>query len=92
MVEVVNVRDLSVVQTFEVPGSVLDVAFHRDVMYISIDSSEKALILEYRHTSTGFEKVSSKRWNFSDSLECGPKVELYWLESMRKALGHSDDD
>lgn len=90
-VEVLRLTNLTWVETISVEGAVLDVAFHGDVMFVSVDSHSGALIREYRQTSTGFEELETDRWKTSASLETGPKVELYWLESMRK-IGHTDDD
>jgi hypothetical protein len=91
VVEILKTEDLSLVQKVMVPGVILDVALHEDMMFVSI-LLEGTLVREYRHTTTGFEEVETDRWKSSDSLEMGPKVELHWLESMRKQIGHTDED
>ena len=91
VVDILEVRDLRVVEQLTVKGAVLDIAFHGDVMFMSIDF-DGVLIREYRQTPDGFKEVDTERWKILDSLETGAKVEIYWLESMRKLLGHTDDD
>lgn len=92
VVEVLRVEDLSTFDTVKIQGAGLDVAFHEDVMFVSCAGEHVPLIREYRWTATGIEQVETDRWNSSDSLETGPKVELFWLESMRKQIGQMDDD
>ena len=90
--EVLKLDGLSVVQKMDVGEKILDVAMYEDTMYVSLDSHGKPWILEYHHTTDGFKRISTDRWNASDTKRPESKVELYWLESMRKRVGVPEDD
>jgi hypothetical protein len=83
---------LDVVQRISCTAPVLDVAFHGDVMYVSLDAKEGDWIVEYRFMSGGWETVDTDdKWRIS-AREENSTVELYWLETMRKRGGVSEDE
>ena len=92
MLEVLKLDGLSVVQKMDVNEKILDVAVNENTMYVSVDAQGKAWILEHQYTTDGFSRVSTERWNTPHTSRPESKVELYWLESMRKKVGVSEDD
>ena len=90
MVEVLKLEGLRVIQKVDVATQVLDVAIHKDVMYISLNASEGSWVEEYGNTNDGWTKLDTERWRIlkrEDSL-----ADLNWLESMRKRVGHPEDE
>jgi len=90
IVEVLRLEGLELKQKIEVSFSVLDVAFKEDTMYISLDAQEGDWIVEYRYVNGTWIKVDTDRWRMSTRE--ASKAEIYWLETMRKRVGHADDD
>jgi len=83
-----------VVEKIDVEASVLDVAFCKDIMYVSVDSGPSACVLRYRQNhGGGWEKVlCDNSFVFNGDVNAnGAKIELYWLESMRKKFRGSDE-
>lgn len=102
VVEMLSLDDLNVCRRFEVKGRVLDIAYREGHalselvwtwMYFPVDGDEM-LIREYRSTGLAddWNEVRTDEWKPLKDLENGPKVELYWLESMRKQVGAADED
>ena len=90
IVEVLSLEGLKLKETIEVSSWVLDVAFYGDTMYVSLDAQEGDWIVEYQYINDTWTKVDTDRWRISTREES--KAELYWLETMRKRVGHADDD
>jgi hypothetical protein len=90
IVEVVRLEGLELKEKIEVSGSVLDVAFKEDRMYVSLDAQEGDWIVEYRYSDDTWTKVDTDRWRIGTREES--KAEIFWLETMRKRVGHADDD
>jgi hypothetical protein len=82
--------ELKVLQSIQVGATVLDVTFHGDVMYVSLDVKEGNWIAEYRGEDGGWTRVDTgDQWQISTWEET--KAELYWLETMRKRVGEPED-
>jgi WD40 repeat protein len=91
MVEVLT-EGLEVCQRITCDATVLDVTFHGDIMYVSLDAKEGDWIVEYRATTEGWTPINTgDKWQISKRKESAV-VELYWLESMRKRAGMSEDE
>jgi len=90
VVEVLSLEGLELRQKIEVAGCVLDVAFCEDTMFVSVDVQDGDWIVEYQYSGDTWTKVETDRWRISRREES--KAELYWLETMRKRIGHADDD
>jgi hypothetical protein len=88
---VLRVNGLRAIQKIEVGDTILDIALYGNTMYVSVDTKGKAWVVEYRHTNEGFTKVETDKWNAADTKQ-DTKAELYWLESMRKKIGGSEED
>jgi hypothetical protein len=86
---VLTIQGLRFVQDIEVAASVLDVAFCKDVMYISLDVNDRSWMMEYRDAGSGWEVIESESWAVTRREET--PVELYWLEGMRKRTGQIDE-
>lgn len=82
---------LNLVQKIDVGENILDVAFHENIMYLSVDAKGKEWIHEYQFTSDGFIKVDTERWN-TPEMKVDTKAQLYWLDSMRKKIRTSEED
>ena len=84
-----DVDGLRLVQRIDVDGIVLDVAFCRDRMYVSLDAREGDWVVEYVDTGNGWEKVDTEKWRITKREET--VVDLYNLESNRKRIGIEED-
>jgi len=91
IVEVLKLDGFSMVQKMDIGENILDVAFYEDTMYVSLDAKGTVWIIEYQYTPNGFKKVDARRWTVPD-IKTETKADLYWLESMRKKVGASEDD
>lgn len=81
---------LIAVQKIDVSAPVLDIAIQGDVMYISLNAHEGNWIEEYSHENGVWSKSDTDRWRIANREET--VVDLNWLESMRKKIGHQEDD
>ena len=88
--EVLSLEGLRLIQTIEMGSFVLDVAFCEDTMYISLAEQEGKSIVEYQFSNDMWTEIDTDRWRITTSEES--KAEIYWLETMRKKVGHADDD
>lgn len=78
-------------QTIELSAPVLDVAFLKDIMYVSLDAKEGQWIAEFERGSGKWTEIdSTKKWQIAKREESS--VELYWLETMRKRTGQGDEE
>jgi hypothetical protein len=91
MVEVLKLDGFSLIQKMDIGENILDVTFHENTMYVSLDAKGTAWIIECQDTPNGFKKVDAPRWTAPDT-KTETKADLYWLESMRKKVGASEDD
>ena len=92
ILEVLKLDGLNIVQKMDVGEKILDVAIYEDTMYVCLDSHGKAWVLEYQYLTDGFNRVSTNRWDTPGANRGENKVELYWLESMRKRVGVPEED
>jgi|SRR5579859_734559 len=91
VIELLTVDGLESVQKVDMEYPVLDVAFCRDVMYASLDRTVGSWIVEYRKGNDGWTAVDTKdRWRITKLGDT--KVELFWLEKLRKRAGAQEDE
>ena len=83
-------KGLELEQVIGVDAPVLDIAIQGDAIFVSSDAKEGSWIQEFQRTTGKWEKVDSSRWNIGQRDE--NTVELYWLETMRKRVGQSEQD
>jgi hypothetical protein len=89
LLEVLMSNGLHLVQEIVADAPVLDIAFYENIMFVSLDGKQD-WIVEYRCTNDRWEKVDTDKWRITKREE--NSLELYWLESMRKKIGHTEDE
>jgi hypothetical protein len=78
-------------QQIALDATALDVAFLEDTMYISLDSVfGQSWIREFHKQDDGWREIQSDKWQVTNRKES--PAEIYWLETMRKRIGQSEDE
>jgi hypothetical protein len=90
-VEVVRLDEFTCIQKIEVAAVVLDVAVQENKLFISVDANEGNWIVVYQHNGREWEKMHSDAWHISKREEVDI-ADLYYLETMRKRIGSSEDE